>query len=126
MQSRGVDFILSPVYPGAAAVYGESEYWGYTAVWNLLDFPGVSFPSGVCVPSSPSSIEPEDYKPRNEIDDREWRKYTTSPNRYAGAPIGLQVCGGRFRDEETVAFGGLVSEVLKEENDAERVDKARL
>lgn len=109
MKSRGVDFILSPVYPGPAAVFGESEYWNYSAIWNILDQPAVSFPSGVVVNPGIDPVE-TGYRARNEIDEREWRKY--APERYVDAPIGLQLAGKRFRDEETLAAASLVSDVI--------------
>jgi Asp-tRNA(Asn)/Glu-tRNA(Gln) amidotransferase A subunit family amidase len=110
MKSRGVDFILCPVYVGAAAVMGESQYWNYTAVWNILDYPGVVFPSGLVVDPE---LDPVDggYRTRSDVDAREWAKY--SPERYEGAPIGLQLVGKRFKDEETLAAAGLVSDIVQ-------------
>ncbi|RHZ52863.1 hypothetical protein CDV55_104739, partial [Aspergillus turcosus] len=110
MKSRGVDFILCPVYVGAAAVMGESQYWNYTAIWNILDYPGVVFPSGLVVDPA---LDPVDstYRPRSEVDAREWAKYR--PERYEGAPIGLQLVGKHFKDEETLAAAGLVSDIVQ-------------
>lgn len=110
MKSRDVDFILCPVYVGAAAVMGESQYWNYTAIWNILDYPGVVFPSGLIVDPE---LDPVDggYRPRSEVDAREWAKYR--PERYEGAPIGLQLVGKRFKDEETLAAAGLVSDIVQ-------------
>ena len=39
-----VDVILCPVGPGAAPLIDTSRYWGYTAQWNLLDYPALVFP----------------------------------------------------------------------------------
>jgi amidase len=39
-----VDVILCPVGPGVATRHNTAKYWGYTAVWNLLDYPAVVFP----------------------------------------------------------------------------------
>ncbi|GIJ88367.1 hypothetical protein Asppvi_007287 [Aspergillus pseudoviridinutans] len=110
MKFRGVDFILCPVYVGAAAVMGESQYWNYTAIWNILDYPGVVFPSGLVVDPE---LDPVDggYRPRSEVDAREWAKYR--PERYEGAPIGLQLVGKHFKDEETLAAAGLVSDIVQ-------------
>ncbi|KAJ6161303.1 hypothetical protein N7470_004699 [Penicillium chermesinum] len=115
IKSRGVDFIISPAYPGVAAVYGESHYWHYTAIWNLLDLPAVIFPSGLHVDPKLDALNGEDesYKPRNEIDEREWKKYQ-SPERYEGAPIGLQIAGRHFKDEETLAAAKIVEDIMKE------------
>lgn len=44
-----VDAIICPVAPGVATRPGTARYWTYTAVWNLLDYPAMAFPSGVLV-----------------------------------------------------------------------------
>ncbi|PYH97438.1 amidase [Aspergillus ellipticus CBS 707.79] len=113
MKSRGVDFILCPTYPGVASVLGESEYWNYTAVWNILDQPAAVFPSGLKVDLELDRLSAEDeaYVPRGEVDEREWKKYT-GPERYQGAPIAVQLVGKHFADEETLAAAGLVSGIL--------------
>ncbi|GLB01684.1 hypothetical protein AtubIFM57258_000094 [Aspergillus tubingensis] len=114
MRSRGVDFILCPAYAGVASVLRESHYWNYTAVWNILDQPAVVFPSGLSVDAQLDQLtsEHKTYKPRDEVDQREWSKYT-GPERYEGAPIGLQLVGKHFKDEETLAAGALVDGILK-------------
>ncbi|KAJ5681644.1 uncharacterized protein N7477_001584 [Penicillium maclennaniae] len=115
MKSRGVDFILSPPYPGVAAVMGESQYWNYTAIWNLVDLPSVVFPSGLTVDRELDVVGEESaYVPRSEVDEREWRKYT-GPERFEGAPVGLQLSGGRFMDEEVLAVAGVVEGILRDE-----------
>ena len=41
-----VDMILCPVGPGVAPEIDHARYWGYTAQWNLLDYPACIFPVG--------------------------------------------------------------------------------
>lgn len=112
----GVDFILSPTYPGVAAVMGESQYWNYTAIWNILDLPSVVFPSGLTVDLTADALTEQDkkYVPISEVDEREWRKYQ-GPERYEGAPVGLQIAGRRFKDEETLAAAKLVEQIISDE-----------
>lgn len=110
MKARGVDFLLTPTYPGVAAVLGEPQYWNYTAIWNILDQPGVVFPSGLTV--DPSIDKAEDaYKTKNAVDEREWRKYRAE--RYEGAPVALQLVGKRYRDEETLVAGKVIEGLLR-------------
>lgn len=109
MRARGVDYILGPAYVGAAAVLGESHYWNYTAIWNILDQPAVAFPSGLVVDAAVDVVD-TGYVPRSEVDAREWRKYR--PERYEGAPIGLQLAGKHFCDEETLAAAEVIEAVL--------------
>ncbi|KAJ5096176.1 hypothetical protein NUU61_005532 [Penicillium alfredii] len=114
LKRRGVDFILSPTHPAAAAVLGESQYWNYTAIWNVLDLPAAVFPSGLSVDPVLDALLAQDrrYQPRNEADEREWRKYP-SPERYEGAPVALQIAGRRFKDEETLAAARVVEEIVR-------------
>lgn len=115
MKRRGVDFILSPAYPAAAAVLGESHYWNYTAIWNVLDLPSAVFPSGLTVDPKLDALTGQDrkYVPRSEVDEREWRKYQ-GPERYEGASIALQIAGRHFKDEETLAAARVVEEIVRD------------
>lgn len=115
MKSRGVDLIISPPYPGVAAVMGESQYWNYTAIWNLVDLPSAVFPSGLTVDSELDKLSEQDrrYVPRSEVDEREWRKYE-GPERFEGAPIGVQISGMRFGDEEVLAAARLVEGIVRD------------
>ncbi|KAJ5580029.1 uncharacterized protein N7459_006014 [Penicillium hispanicum] len=115
LKSRGVDFIISPTYPAAAAVMGESHYWNYTAIWNVLDLPSAVFPTGLTVDPTLDALAEQDksYKPRSEVDEREWLKYP-GPERYEGAPVALQIAGRHFKDEETLAAAKLVEELIKD------------
>lgn len=94
---------------------GESQYWNYTAIWNLVDLPSVVFPSGITVDPKVDVLTEQDkkYVPRNEVDEREWRKYE-APERYEGASVGLQIAGRRFKDEETLAAAKVVEEIIRE------------
>lgn len=74
MKERGVDFIISPTHCGVAPALGESQYWNYTAIWNILDQPCVILPTGLSQDLAIDKADPN-YKPRNEFDDREWKKF---------------------------------------------------
>lgn len=120
-----MDVILCPAYVGVAATLGSGQYWLYTAIWNVLDQPCVAFPTGLKVDSAIDVVE--DYEPRSEEDDREYRKCQSSfpsqlpvpnafldvPETFVDAPIALQLVGKRFRDEETVAATELVSKIVQ-------------
>lgn len=98
---------------------GESQYWNYTAIWNIADLPSAVFPSGLTVDPKLDVLTEHDkkYIPRDAVDEREWRKYQ-GPERYEGAPIGLQIAGRRFKDEETLAAAKLVEEIVSGRVDA--------
>ena len=96
----GVDAILCPVSPGVASRHDESTYWGYTAVWNLLDYPAVVFPV--------SWVDEEKDEKEGRVnflsgkDEEESAKY--DPNTFHGLPIGLQLVCRRFEDEKVLAI----------------------
>lgn len=62
-----VDVILCPVGPGVAPMLDHSRYWGYTAVWNLLDYPALVFPVSV-VDQEKDRVEAGGYDAMNEQD----------------------------------------------------------
>lgn len=47
MEVHGVDFILSLTYVGDASELSTSQYWNYTAIWNILDQPTTGFLTGL-------------------------------------------------------------------------------
>ena len=67
---RMVDVVLCPAGPGVAPKHGTAKYWGYTSVWNLLDYPAVVFPVQK-VSKKLDKVE-QGYKPMNQIDDENW------------------------------------------------------
>ena len=62
-----VDVILCPVGPGAAPPLDHAKYWGYTAQWNLLDYPALVFPVSRVDPKV--DVVDDGYKPLNEKDE---------------------------------------------------------
>ncbi|KAI5923588.1 acetamidase [Camillea tinctor] len=102
-----IDVLLCPVGPGAAPKLETSRYWGYTAQWNLLDYPAVVFPTRDCVSVDKDGDEgsehayPLGYSPRGESDKYNyelWREHGAEG--YKDAPISLQLVGGRYQDEK--------------------------
>lgn len=117
VEEKMVDVILCPVGPGCAPKLNTAKYWGYTAQWNLLDYPALVFPTGLHC----SSIDEKDgsYQPRNEKDryNHELCKCFTSlsramryfakdmkddPKEYIDAPVSLQLVGRRYEDEKVI------------------------
>ncbi|CDK27623.1 unnamed protein product [Kuraishia capsulata CBS 1993] len=109
-----VDFIISPTYVGTAPVgaYDGVEgpyYWGYTSLWNILDLPTLVFPTGLH--QDPSIDVAEKIEPRSELEKIEHDKYI--PANFRDAPINLQLTARRYFDEETVAFGKVLRDILE-------------
>ena len=73
--SSGIDVLLCPVGPGVAPAHDEARYWGYTAQWNLLDYPALVLP--VDKMRSESDGKEEGYVPRGEKD--AWHYHLCKP-----------------------------------------------
>lgn len=111
---KKVDFIISPTYVGTAPVCIDEGiagplYWGYTSLFNILDLPTLVLPTGLS--QDPTVDVKVEFEPRSEIEKIEHDKYI--PELFKGAPIAFQLSGRRYFDEEVVAFGKLVDEILK-------------
>ncbi|KGQ01950.1 hypothetical protein PAAG_11341 [Paracoccidioides lutzii Pb01] len=109
-----VDLILCPATPGCAPPHETSRYWGYTAQWNLLDYPGVVFPVTTVDPAA--DLRDENYQPRNEKDLYNHDLYT-GPERYERAPVSLQLVGRRFCDEKVIAGLEAIEKVMGREEE---------
>ncbi|KAG7900922.1 hypothetical protein KL935_002855 [Ogataea polymorpha] len=110
MVELGVDYILSPAYVSVAAKPEKIHYWGYTSLWNVLDFPNVVFPTGLkCDPAL--DAPDKSYKPRSELETYEYGLYDNAEN-FKGAPISLQLTGRRWLDEEVVKAAQTVHEIV--------------
>ena len=94
-----VDVILCPPSFGAATPHDQSRYWGYTAQWNLLDYPAAVFPVTTVDPTK--DIKNTSYVPKNDQDKFVYDMY--SPEKYKDAPVSLQIVGRRQYDEKVLA-----------------------
>lgn len=110
MNSQNIDFILSPTYVNVAAKPETVTYWGYTNLWNILDFPNVIFPTGVRVDSKLDTVD-QSFKPRSDLEAYEYGLYT-SPEDFANAPVCLQLTGRRYEDEKVVKAAKTLQEII--------------
>lgn len=110
MNELDVDFIISPVYSSVAPLPETCHYWGYTCLWNLLDFPNVVFPTGLkCDPAL--DIIDKLYTPRNDYESYEYALFDDA-KKFEGAPISLQITGKRWFDEELVKASEVVADII--------------
>ncbi|KAJ5604670.1 glutamyl-tRNA amidotransferase-like protein subunit A [Penicillium lagena] len=110
-----VDAIICPVRPTVAAVHDESRYWGYTSVFNVLDYSSVSIPVGTVnetdtwenfPPASPKAMSSLDAWYRELYDNAQGYK------RYQDAPLSIQIVGRRLEEERTLRIATLISQLL--------------
>lgn len=89
---QGVDVVLCPAYVGPASMHDEGDNWVYTAVWNLVNYPGVVFPTPVTVSGDKSKHAYRDPQRASSLSSRsaaakaQWEK-----GDYECAPINLQL-----------------------------------
>lgn len=92
--SLGVDVILCPGAPTLAPRHNKSRHWGYTSMWNVLDWPAVTFP---VEPGTKSASWPP-HPPRSVTEEHVFSEWI--PSLYDSAPIGLQLVGRRLEEEK--------------------------
>ncbi|SPO32469.1 probable putative acetamidase [Ustilago trichophora] len=122
----GLDCLLCPVMCNVAPRPGTVKYWNYTATFNLVDYPGVVFPSGLKADSkldsefeTSPSLERKDefgYSPRegwmSDFDKDNTEEYEQHRAVFDGAPIGLQLIGRKYRDEELIKYAELLQHIV--------------
>ena len=120
----GLDCLLCPVMCNVAPRPATIKYWGYTAAFNLVDYPGVVFPSGLSANSkldqafeavSPAQGE-FGYAPKegwlSEFDRDNTQEYEQHRAVFDGAPIGLQLIGRKYKDEELLKYAELLQRLV--------------
>ena len=101
-----MDALIAPVFPGPAAKHRSTKYWGYTAQWNLLDYPVLVFP--VTKVDLKKDIPVEDYKPKNQMDEFVYKQYD-SPESFENAPVNLGLVGLRYSEEQLIDIMKLIN-----------------
>ena len=68
-----VDAIICPVSPAASIPHDFPVYWGYTSLWNMLDYPSVIVPVKDVTVDPAIDKKDMDYQPReNPFDKDNW------------------------------------------------------
>ncbi|KAJ7102717.1 amidase signature domain-containing protein [Mycena epipterygia] len=108
--AQNVDVILCPAGAGPAPALGTCKYWGYTNVWNFVDYPGAVFPTGLY--SNPA-IDVEDTTPRTYMSEADaYNASCYEPTTFSGAPLCLQLVSRRFEEEIVVKALQEISRML--------------
>lgn len=113
MNENGIDFIISPTYSNVAPRPEEVYNWSYTSLFNLIDFPTLVVQTGIFQDPAVDKWDAAHsaYKFRSDLEKLELDGY--DPEKFIGAPVGLQVTGRRYFDEEVVAAGKTIVDILK-------------
>ncbi|KAG8628828.1 hypothetical protein KVT40_002693 [Elsinoe batatas] len=105
----GVDFVVSPLAPFAAARPEKYTYYGYSVWVNVVDYTSVVVPVTSAKKDTDKKID--NFKPANEeFDAKTMDSY--DPEIYDGAPVAVQLVGRRLQEEKMLALaeytGGLL------------------
>ncbi|KAL3495030.1 amidase signature domain-containing protein [Aspergillus germanicus] len=100
-----IDVLLCPATPYSGVENTKLAYSGYTCVFNLLDYPVVSFPSGVLSDKDLDTAYAH-YHPMSELDAQIQNDY--SADAVHGMPVNLQLVGPKLEDETLLAITALV------------------
>lgn len=91
-----MDVILAPSSPTPAPQLHTSRYWGYTSLWNLLDYPAMVFP--VTKIDAERDARDAAYEPRNDFD--RWAHEHYDADKQRDAPVTLQLVAKRLEEEK--------------------------
>ncbi|CAH0022490.1 unnamed protein product [Clonostachys rhizophaga] len=102
-----IDAILCPTTPYSTVENGKFAYLGYTSVWNVLDYPAVSFPCGVNADKAIDTVYAAK-EPLSQIDAQ-----VHNADGVHGMPVSLQLVGRRLEDEKTLMMTEVVLKALR-------------
>ncbi|GAA5983556.1 hypothetical protein JCM10908_000333 [Rhodotorula pacifica] len=109
---RPIDGLLTPPAPITACLPGNNRHVGYTTFFNLLDLPALVFPVTKVNPEK--DVADPNFKALSEEDDKFRSDY--NPQLTANVPVTVQLVGRRWRDEELLGLGEIVSELVGSKN----------
>ncbi|KAL5334693.1 amidase signature domain-containing protein [Aspergillus crustosus] len=97
----GIDAVICPATPYSTVEHGRFAYVGYTGVFNVLDYPAVSFPSGVTTDKDLDAAY-VDHQALSDLDGNIQNDY--SAEAVHGMPVNLQLVGRRLEEETILAI----------------------
>ncbi|CAF9916688.1 Acetamidase [Imshaugia aleurites] len=110
---RPVDAIIAPLAPFAAARPDRYKYYGYSNIYNILDYTSCAVP--VTKVDKEVDVKNTSFKPISEQDKDIQGDY--DPELYDGAHVAVQLVGRRLQEERVLAFSEYVGRAIIESND---------
>lgn len=127
-----IDALICPPAPGVGYPYDFNTYWGYTSLFNLIDYPAAVLPiPGLKVNAEqdpldseyvPLDTNPYD-KPNYEIcthdpydnthPDSNCALFVDDPNLFGNQAICIQVVGRPFEDEELIQVSATLDALFR-------------
>ncbi|KAH7305859.1 amidase signature domain-containing protein [Stachybotrys elegans] len=106
--ASNLDAILCPTTAYSTTQHGSFRHVGYTGVFNVLDYPAVSFPSGFTVDKD-MDVDGADYRPLS--DDCSIIHASYDGELLHGQPINLQLVARRLEEEKALAITKAILEL---------------
>lgn len=100
--------LISPVSFVPSHPHHGPTYLGYTAYWNAMDWPSVSFP--VTTVDQELDQKPPDFVPNTNNEKELWDTYQASQCK--DGFVGLQMVCPKYQDERAITLSKLVSKAL--------------
>lgn len=110
-RSGGFDVLLAPAVAHVAVPHRKCRWIGYTKVWNLVDYPALTFPVDEVRVDKDTLSEDElkGYTPRNALDEWNWKLYDVDS--MAGLPVNLQIIGNKLEEEVVLGAAAAIGKV---------------
>jgi Asp-tRNA(Asn)/Glu-tRNA(Gln) amidotransferase A subunit family amidase len=109
LSGKPVDVLLSPTMPHVAVPHRHIRWVGYTKIWNLLDYPAVTFP--VNEVQAGKDVLQQDYQPKNELDAWNWNLYNAEA--MDGHPVNVQVIGRKLDEERVLGAATVIEQIWR-------------
>ncbi|KAJ5783710.1 uncharacterized protein N7518_009387 [Penicillium psychrosexuale] len=107
---RAVDVLLSPTLSHTTVPHRKFRWVGYTKIWNLLDYPALTFPVDR-VRADLDVLPSEPYVPRNSVDEWNWNLF--DPKQADGYPVNLQIIGKKLQEEKVLGAATVIEKLWK-------------
>ncbi|KAF5667300.1 general amidase [Fusarium heterosporum] len=109
---RPIDALICPPAPGIGYPHNFNTYWGYTALFNLLDYPSAIIPIrnlGISPHQDPVDMQYTPLK-TNPYDTANQDIY--DPQLVSNQPLTIQIVGRPFEDEDLIQVASTVDALL--------------
>ncbi|KAH7000751.1 amidase signature domain-containing protein [Ilyonectria destructans] len=110
---RCIDALITPPAPAVGYPHDFNVYWGYTSLFNLIDYPSIILP----IPNFKvdAQLDPTDtrYRPleTNPYDKPNHDLY--DPKLFANQPSTIQIVGRPFEDEEAIQVASVLDNLFE-------------
>ncbi|KAK5807545.1 hypothetical protein VI817_001803 [Penicillium citrinum] len=110
---RTIDALILPPAPGVGYPHDFNLYWGYTSLFNLVDYPSVILPILNFKVDPERDVLDEQYSPldTNPFDKLNYELY--NPEMFMNQPSTIQIVGRPFEDEEIIRVASILDDLFQ-------------